>query len=301
VRLVDSHGHVQAEAFTDDVEAVLAGAHEAGIERLLVPGWDAASSVAAIDTAGRRDWIDASVGVHPHVAAEVDQVAWAALAALADDPAVVAVGETGLDYDRAFSPREAQLANLRRHLALALQTGKPVILHCRSRRGERDAQDELLAELRAAGIGGSTWRAVFGDRPPAVLHSFSGPVDYGEAALEMGLAVSISGLAFREGEETTSVVARLVPDDRLLVETDSPYLSPPGAPRRRNEPRWVEITARWLAERRGIPPEVLGARLVATYDAVFRSGGSPVAADASAGEAEKRARTTSAPASSASR
>ena len=193
------------------------------------------------------------------------------LARLAATPVVVAIGETGLDYDRAFSPRPAQLVNLRRNLRLALETGKPAILHCRSQAGARDAQDELIAELRAVGVGGSSWRATFGDRPPAVLHSFSGPVDYAEAALEMGLAISFSGLVFRAGEEASAVVAHLVPEDRVLVETDSPYLSPPGAPRRRNEPLWVEVTARWLATWRKVDPEALGERLVANYDAIFRA------------------------------
>ncbi|MET1231390.1 MAG: TatD family hydrolase, partial [Candidatus Limnocylindrales bacterium] len=257
MRLIDSHGHLQAEAFTDDADEVIAAAQLAGVERILAPGWDPASSTASIALASRHDIVDASVGVHPHAAAEVDDEAWAAVASLAADPAVVAVGETGLDYDRGFSPRPAQLANLRRNLHLALETGKPAILHCRSRAGERDAQDELIAELRAAGVGGSAWQAAFGDRPPAILHSFSGPVDYAEAALEMGLAISFSGLAFRAGEEASSVVAHLGPDDRVLVETDSPYLSPPGAPRRRNEPLWVEVTARWLATWRKVTPDAL--------------------------------------------
>ncbi len=272
MRLIDSHGHLQAEAFAGDADEVIAAAQLAGVERILAPGWDPASSAASIALAARHDIIDASVGVHPHAAADVDDEAWAALVATAADPAVVAVGETGLDYDRGFSPRPAQLANLRRNLRLALETGKPAILHCRSRAGERDAQDELIVELRAAGVGGSAWHAAFGERPPAILHSFSGPVDYAEAALEMGLAISFSGLAFRAGEEASSVVAHLVPDDRVLVETDSPYLSPPGAPRRRNEPLWVEVTARWLATWRKVAPDALGERLVKNYDAIFRSG-----------------------------
>jgi TatD DNase family protein len=271
VRLIDSHGHLQADAFASDADEVIAAARLAGVERILAPGWDPSSSAASIALARRHELVDASVGVHPHVAAEVDDDAWASLVALASDPAVVAIGETGLDYDRGFSPRPAQLANLRRNLRLALETGKPAILHCRSRPGERDAQDELITELRAAGVGGTTWHAAFGDRPPALLHSYSGPVDYGEAALEMGLAVSFSGLVFRAGEEASAVVAHLVPDDRVLVETDSPYLSPPGAPRRRNEPLWVEVTARWLAEWRKVSPDGLGERLVANYDAIFRS------------------------------
>lgn len=275
MRLIDSHGHVQAEAFAEDGDEVIVAAQLAGVERILAPGWDLASSEASMALARRFDDLDASVGVHPHAAADVGDEAWASMVALASDSVVVAVGETGLDYDRAFAPRATQLTNLRRNLRLAFETGKPAILHCRSRAGEHDAQDELLAELRAAGVGGSAWGAVFGQRPAALLHSFSGPVDYAESALEMGLAISFSGLAFRAGEEASSVVAHLVPHDRVLVETDSPYLSPPGAPRRRNEPLWVEVTARWLAEWRKVDPEALGDQLVTNYDAIFRSRPSP--------------------------
>jgi len=265
MRLVDSHGHLQTRPFADDRDAVLAAARAAGLERLLAPGFDVATSHAGIAFA-RAAGVETSVGVHPHVAAEVDDAAWAALVPLADDPVVVAIGETGLDFDRGFSPRDAQVANLRRHFALAWAVRKPLILHCRSRAGERDAQDLLLAELADAGVGGADWAVRLGGRPAAVLHSFSGPVDYGERALAMGCAISFSGLVFRAGEEASAEVARLVPADRLLVETDSPYLSPPGAPRRRNEPRWVEVTARWVAERRDVDPDALGDGLVAAYD-----------------------------------
>jgi TatD DNase family protein len=100
-------------------------------------------------------------------------------------------------------------------------------------------------------------------------------VDYAERALEMGLAISFSGLVFRAGEEASARVAAFVPAERLLIETDSPYLSPPGAPKRRNEPAWVEATARWLAERRGVSVEDLGATLVANYDRIFGGAVSP--------------------------
>jgi TatD DNase family protein len=261
VRLVDSHCHLQADRFDADVELVVGGARLAGVERILVPGWDPASSRRAIALVDRFPWLDASVGVHPHDAERVDDDEWRELARLAPDSRVVAIGETGLDYDRLHSPILAQLANLRRNLELAAETGKPAILHCRSVAGERDAQDALLAELRA-----------FGAHPPSVLiHSFSGPVDYAEAMLALGAAISFSGLVFRRGEEASADVVRLVPADRLLVETDSPFLSPPGAPRARNEPEWVALTARWVADQRGVPAEVLGEGLVATYDAVFPS------------------------------
>jgi TatD DNase family protein len=271
MRLVDSHCHLNAERFEDDVEAVLERARAAGVERILVPGWNVASSRRALALVDRIEWLDAAVGVHPHDAAKVDDVAWGEIDGWARDPRVRAIGETGLDYDRVFSPIPDQLENLRRNLRLALETAKPAILHVRSRPGRGDAQVAMLDELRRAGIGGPAWLGAFGDRPPAVLHSFSGSVQFATAALDLGLAVSISGLAFRGGEEPTAEVVALVPPDRLLVETDSPFLAPPGAPRSRNEPEWVRITANWVAERLVVDPAELGASFVAAYDRLFRS------------------------------
>jgi TatD DNase family protein len=269
VQLIDSHGHLNADRFGTDLDEVVAAARLAGLERILVPGWNVGSSHRALNLVDRHTWLDASVGLHPHDAAKVDDAGWAQIAALGADPRVCAIGETGLDYDRVYSPIPDQLTNLRRNLALALETGKPAILHCRSAAGRRDGQDALLDELRAAGIGGGAWAASFEGRPPAVIHSFSGPVDYARAMLDLGLAVSFSGLVFRRGEEASAEVAALVPPDRLLVETDSPFLSPPGAPRSRNEPEWVRVTAAWLAERRATTPEKLGPGLVAAYDRTF--------------------------------
>ena len=182
----------------------LGAARLAGVERILVPGWNVASSERALACVDRFDWLDAAVGVHPHDAAKVDDDGWRRIVAWAQDPRVVAIGETGLDYDRVFSPIADQLTNLRRNLALALDTGKPAILHCRSADGRRDAQDALVAELRAAGVGGPDWAAAFGDRPPAVIHSFSGPPDYARTVIDLGLAVSFSGLVFRRGEEASA-------------------------------------------------------------------------------------------------
>ena len=276
MRLIDSHAHLQADAFAADLAVVIGAAREGGVERILVPGWNAASSAAAVKLA--REWgLDAGVGIHPHDAATATDVDWQTVVDLAAAPEVVALGETGLDFDRLHSPKEAQLANLRRHLHLALDTAKPVILHCRSAAGARDAQDALTAELCAAGFGGETARAAFGDRPPAILHSFSGPVDYAMAALEMGIAIAFGGLVFRRGEEASAEVARHVPGERLLIETDSPYLAPPGVQRgsgpgfsgRRNSPEWVRVTAAWLAERRGQSPDSISEGLVAAYDSIF--------------------------------
>ena len=269
MRLIDSHCHLQAERFAGDVDLVVGAARLAGVERILVPGWNGPSSAAALALVERFGWLDAAVGVHPHDAAKVDDAEWATIVALAADPRVVAVGETGLDFDRVFSPIPVQLTSLRRNLAVALDLGKPAILHVRSKPGARDAQDALLAELRHAGFGRPS-AAVFGEGPPFVIHSYSGPLDFARAVLDLGGAVSISGLAFRAGEEITAEVAALAPADRLLIETDSPFLSPPGAPRGRNEPEWVRITAAWVARQRGAEPAVFGDGLVAAYDRTFR-------------------------------
>jgi TatD DNase family protein len=257
VRLIDSHCHVNAERFSDDAEHVLETARDKGVERILVPGWNVASCERASDLAERVDWIDIAVGVHPHDAAKVDDAGWQRIARWATDPRVVAIGETGLDYDRVFSPIPDQLANLRKNLRLATETAKPAILHCRSSAGRRDAQDALLGELRAFGD----------DRPAIVVHSFSGPVDYAVEMLELGAVISFSGLVFRKGEEASADVARLTPGDRLLVETDSPFLAPPGAPKGRNEPENVRITATWVADQRASPLD----NLVETYDRTFRA------------------------------
>jgi TatD DNase family protein len=257
VRLIDSHCHVNAERFADDAERVLETARDKGVERILVPGWNVASGERALDLAARVDWIDVAVGVHPHDAAKVDDAGWKRIVGWATDPRVVAIGETGLDYDRVFSPIPDQLTNLRRNLRLAADCGRPAILHCRSSAGRRDAQDALLAELRELGH----------NRPAVVIHSFSGPLDYADAMLDLGAAISFSGLVFRKGEESSADVARLTPDDRLLVETDSPFLAPPGAPKGRNEPAYVEITAAWVAEQRAVPLD----RLVEAYDRTFRA------------------------------
>jgi TatD DNase family protein len=269
VRLIDSHCHLNADRFDGDVDLVLGGARLAGLERILVPGWNVASSERALALIDRSGWLDGAVGIHPHDAAKVDDTGWGRIVAWAADPRVVAIGETGLDYDRVFSPIPDQLVNLRRNLRLALETGKPAILHCRSSDGRRDAQDALVDELRSAGMGNAAWIAAFGDRPPAVIHSYSGPLDYARTVVDLGLAVSFSGLVFRPGEIGSAAASSLVPDDRVLIETDSPFLSPPGAPRRRNEPEWVAVTARWLAELRGTTHDALGDVLVAAYDRVF--------------------------------
>ncbi len=269
--LIDSHCHLNADRFEPDADQVIGAARLAGVERVLVPGWNVASSERALACVERFPWLDAAVGIHPHDAARLDERDWARIVGWSSDRRVVAIGETGLDYDRVFSPIADQLVNLRRNLALALETGKPAILHCRSGEGRRDAQDALLDELRVAGVDGPAWAAAFGGRPPAVIHSYSGPLDYAQAVVDLGLAVSFSGLVFRRGEEASAEAVAIVPAERLLIETDSPFLAPPGAPRSRNQPEWVRVTGAWAAEHRGTTPDAMGPALIDAYDRTFPS------------------------------
>lgn len=265
LRLVDSHAHIQTQAFAEDGDEVYAAAVAAGVERVLVPGFDVPTTHQGI-AFGRRHGLKTTVGIHPHIAANVDEAMWAEVRELAAVEEVVGIGETGLDYDRGFSPRQDQLASLERHIALAYETGESLTLHCRSKPGRRDAQDDLIRLLREGGAGSEQWRARFGARPPGVLHSFSGPVDYAEAALEMGFFIAFGGLVFRRGEEVSAEVARVTPLDRLLTETDSPYLKPGRVKGSRNQPLNVAVTANWLRDLRGDDPAVLGQALVDNFD-----------------------------------
>ena len=269
MRLVDSHCHLQADRFARDVELVLGAARLAGVERILVPGWNVASSRGAARARGPLPWLDAAVGVHPHDAATVDDAGWARdRRPWPADPRVVG--------DRRDRPR------LRPRLLAARRPAGQPAAQPRARARDGQAGDPPLPlrrpagatprtrssrELRGRRSGPTTARRAFGRRPPAVIHSFSGPVDYAGTVLELGLAISFSGLVFRRGEEPSAEVAALVPADRLLVETDSPFLPPPGAPRRRNEPEWVGRDGRWLAEQRDPrTPRRVGAGLIAAYD-----------------------------------
>ena len=175
MRLIDSHCHLNADRFEADADQVLGAARLAGVERVLVPGWNVASSERALACVDRFGWLDAAVGVHPHDAAKVDDGGWRRILAWARTHGSLPSVRPGSTTTACSARSRTSSTNLRRNLGLALDTGKPAILHCRSADGRRDAQDALVGELRAAGVGGSAWAAAFGDRPAAVIHSFSGP------------------------------------------------------------------------------------------------------------------------------
>ncbi len=245
VRLVDSHCHLADAAFEPDRAAVLARARAAGVEWVVCVADDAPETErclaiarsygTASDDAPR---VAATAGVHPHHASRFEQALPLVLAHLAE-PLVVAVGETGLDYHYERSPREAQREAFAWHLAQAARTGKPVVVHSR----EADGDTVRLLAGAPAGLTG-------------VLHSFSAGPEVLEAGLARGLMVSFSGMiTFRNWSQAWAV--ERVPDDRLLVETDAPYLAPAPHRGKRNEPAFVAATAARLAELRGTTPERL--------------------------------------------
>ena len=210
-----AHGHLQADRFDADRDAVVDRAVAAGLSRLLIPGWDVASSLAGAAIAAQIGWARVAIGVHPSAADLASDERSSLLARVADSH-ISAVGETGIDTKRYGVPLAVQRANLDAHLAVALEHGKPLILHCRSAAGSDLAQRELIAALRSAGFGDGTVTRAFAGRVPFILHSASGSAAYIDEALALGGGVSISGLAFRPEEGATGEWVREVPADRLM-------------------------------------------------------------------------------------
>ena len=243
--LFDTHAHLHFPDFTSDLPDVLARARAAGVSRMVTIGTDVATSQAAIAIASREADVWAAVGIHPHDAGDADEAAFAEIATLARQSRVVAVGEIGLDFFRNLSPRDAQERVFRRLLALGRDVGKPVLIHC------RDAHEDvlrILAEERAGEIGG-------------IMHCFSGDVAIAHRCLDLGLLISLAGPVTYPNARALPDVARLVPVDRLVIETDCPFLPPQGYRGKRNEPSYLALTATRVAELRGEPLEALAARL----------------------------------------
>lgn len=253
--LIDTHAHLDDPKFADDLPAVLGRAAEAGVERVLTVGVDLATSRAAVALAGRHSALAAVVGIQPNHAAEAGPADWDEVARLASNPSAVAVGETGLDryWDRCPFPLQEDY--FARHLELARALGKPVVIHC------REAEADVVRVLRAE----------FDRHGPVcgVMHSFSGDAATARACWEMGLHVSFAGMVTYKSAADLRGVAKLVPADRLLVETDSPYLAPVPVRGRRNEPAHVAHTARLLAEVRGEPFGEFAARTTRNARALF--------------------------------
>lgn len=234
--LWDTHGHLQDPAFDEDRDAAYERAHEAGIG-VIIPGYTLASSEAAVALAHRWPGAWAQVGVHPHEVANLPADWLEQLAGWAGDPRVVAIGEIGLDYYRHLAPAPAQRAAFEAQLALARSMALPVAVHCRA------AWDDTVAAIRAVpGVQG-------------VLHCFTGDRDEARAALDLGFYLSFAGPVTFKAADTLREVVRWAPRERLLVETDAPYMAPVPHRGRRNEPRWVEETAARVVSEQGMSRE----------------------------------------------
>ena len=242
--LFDTHAHLHFPEFDADREAVLARARAAGVRRMVTIGTDAATTRAAIAVAEREADVWATAGVHPHDAGESDDAALAEVERLAGDPRVVAVGEIGLDFFRNLSPREAQERVFRRFIALARRLRKPVVVHCREAHAEVLS---ILTEERVADVGG-------------IMHCFSGDVEIARRCLDLGLVISLAGPVTYPNARALPDVARFVPADRLVIETDCPFLPPQGYRGKRNEPAYLALTAARVAELRGESLEALARR-----------------------------------------
>ena len=250
--LVDSHCHLDFPDFDSDRDDVVARARAAGVGTMVTISTRVAKFPGLKAITDRYERIYCSIGTHPHNAADEPDITADDLARIADDPAVVAIGEVGLDYHYDSSPRAVQRQGFLRHIAAARMTQLPLVIHAR----EADAD---VAEI----LGEEMGKGAF----PAILHCFSSSRDLAMVGVALGLHVSFSGiLTFKKSEELRAIAAE-IPLDRLLVETDAPYLAPPPHRGKRNEPSYVVETAKVLAEAKGVSPEALAA---ATSDNFFR-------------------------------
>jgi TatD DNase family protein len=257
--LIDTHAHLNAPEFESDLSDVLSRAANAGVHTIICVGYDLPTSRRALELAEEYPFIFATVGMHPNSVDEAPRDWQSQLERMVQHPKVVAVGESGLDYYREFTDPSAQRAALQWHLELADQVGLPIVVH--NRDSDADVTEALVGwahQRRSKGV-------------PGLLHSFAGSVEMRDAALEAGFAVSFSGMVTFSNRNIQHVAesARSVPDDRLLVETDCPYLAP--APHRghRNEPAFVRDTAARVAELRGTTLEAIAQATTANARRVF--------------------------------
>jgi TatD DNase family protein len=257
--LVDSHAHLDLEDYAGDLDGVVARARAAGLERVVCVGlWRGPGAFGNALALASSDpgFFSATAGVHPHEAARVPEADWVALETMARDPRVVAVGETGLDFHYDHSPRDVQEAAFRRSLRIAREAGKPVVVHV------READETCARVLREEGV------------PPAggVIHCFTGDASAARAYLDLGLYVSVAGVVTFRTADAVREAVKIVPRDRLLVETDCPFLAPVPYRGKRNEPAWVVKTAEKVAELWGAPLDEVASATTANVKRLFRIG-----------------------------
>jgi TatD DNase family protein len=258
--LIDSHCHLDFPDFAEERAAIVARAREAGVGRLITICTRVRRFDQVLAVAEAFDNVYCSVGTHPHNAAEEPDVTVDDLVELAANPKVVAIGEAGLDYHYDHAPRAAQAAGFRTHIAAARLTGLPLVIHA------RNADDDIAAILRE-----ETGRGPF----PFVLHCFSSGRDLAMTGVELGGYVSFSGILTFRNSQSLRDIARDLPPDRLLVETDAPYLAPVPHRGKRNEPAFVADTAAVLAQTLGLEPARLAEICTANTLRLFSKMPSP--------------------------
>jgi TatD DNase family protein len=241
--MIDTHAHLDDDRFRDDLPAVLERAAAGGMERILTIGIDAATSKAAVKLASAYPLLRAVVGIQPNHVAEIAPGDWEAILELTKHPTVVGIGETGLDryWDRAPFPLQEEYFT--RHLELARSLALPVVIHC------REAEADVMRMLRDAFDKHGAIRGV--------MHSFCGDAAAAKACLDMGLHISFAGMVTFKNNDPLRQVARTIPLEKLLIETDSPYLAPMPHRGKRNEPAYVVHTAECLAGVFGVSRDVI--------------------------------------------
>jgi TatD DNase family protein len=252
--LIDSHCHLEYKGLVEDQAGVLERARQAGVGGFLSISTRQREWGQVIATAEREQDVWASVGIHPHEADGHADLGEAALLAAAEHPRVIAIGETGLDYYYDHSDRVTQQALFRRHIAVSRATGLPIIIHT------RDAEDDTAAILRDEMAKGAF---------PALIHCFTASADFARIVLDLGLTISLSGIVTFKNAKDLQDIAASVPEDRLLVETDAPFLAPVPNRGKVCEPAFVADTARFVAGLRGVTPEALAETTTANFRRLF--------------------------------
>lgn len=253
--LIDSHCHLEYKGMVEDQQGVLARARAAGIGGFLSISTRQREWGQVIGTAEREADVWASVGIHPHEADGHSDMGEGALLEAAAHPKVIAIGETGLDYYYDHSDRDTQKALFRRHISVARETGLPLIVHT------REAEDDTYAIMAEEMEKGAY---------PALIHCFTASADFGRKVLDLGLTISLSGIVTFKNAKDLQAIAAQLPEDRILVETDAPFLAP--VPHRGQvcEPAFTADTARFVAGLRGTTPEALAEATTRNFFNLFR-------------------------------
>lgn len=256
--LVDSHCHLNYKGLVEDQQAVLARARAAGVGAFLNISTRRSEWTDVVGVAEREADVWASVGIHPHEADQHADLGAAALLQAAEHPRVIGIGETGLDYYYDKSDRQVQQSLFRVHVGVARETGLPLIVHT------RDAEEDTAVILT-----GEMARGPF----PALIHCFTASAGFAREMLDLGLSISLSGIVTFKNAKDLQEIAKIIPEDRLLVETDAPFLAPVPHRGKPCEPGFVADTARFVAELRGVTPERLAETTGSNFARLFAKAG----------------------------